>query len=638
MKKIIIKDFKYGLIDSVDENAIPRNAASKALNFITAGVKIELRRGYNPLGATENSGTGRITGLGVGKKPNGSDIVFRTRKRKIEYLDTSLNDWVEIGTDTLASAITATNSLGEDVSIESYQNPTGPQIWLNSLNGGLFKVMTANPSSITNMFVNGTNYKGYMKIKSGRMFVWNRNGNPVNKTDLFASQLNDLADSEYTQISSEVIAASGTLAFKAAGARRICFQVTATVTATGETFTDNGDGTLTGSLGSTATIDYTTGAYSGLGVGTATYRWADDSSTNGIANFSFSATRVAGEGFILSQALGGDFQNLMSLNGKEYCLHKTATWVVNISADDLTATNLIYRSKVGISNHRAACETADGIYYVDDIDQNDIHFRILRLEYQSTEVIPTSISKQFKIADIKVGVNLNNYRFDSAASIEFGDYVLFACRTKDSSVNNRVLIYNKVNRFIDVLDYYVSCFAIYNGTLIAGDSVTDNVYTLFSGVDDSQSIINGYYESGLDNMGFAGLKKVVELVVDGEIGPEQKVKVLLSIDRSDFVEVRSSSDVTDNLHAIEGSGSYVDKTQNVAVGAFTLGRGEVGGGGDGLTAYHYRRNFRITLDKFEFIKFRVEPVGLGYFSLSEFIYQDVRIKSNKIPSRYRESR
>lgn len=648
-RRLSIKDFRYGVIDSIEPQSIPRGASSRSLNWITAGTKIELRRGYTPLGVTVNTGAGKITGLGVGKKPNGNDILYRTRKRKIEYLDTSTNDWVEVGTNALPAAVVATNSLGEDISIEPYSNPTGSQIWLNSTNTGPIKIMTANPGSYAEMYVSGTNYKGYMRIKQGRMFVWKRFGNPGNNTDLFASHLDVKADSDYTQVVAEVIAgSSGTLAFKAAGARRICFQVVFTVTAGGEVFTDNGDGTLTGSLGTTgATINYMTGAYAGVGAGTCTYRWADDSAaavsppsaaSAGIANFNFTATRVATEGFILPQGVGGDFQNLASLNGREYCFHKRTSYVVSISVDDVDVSNLIFRSKVGIPNHRAMVESADGVYYVDDSDGNDIHLRILTLDTQSTEVLPKSISKQYKVADVKVGINLNDYRFDYAAGIEFGEFILFACRTKDSATNNRVIMYNKVNKAINVLDYYASCFAVYNGTLVAGDAVTDNVYTLFSGTDDDDSIITNYFESSLDNLGFSGMKRVLELTIEGDVGPEQSGKLMISTDRSNFVEVRSTSDIADDVHAIEGNGDYIDRTQRVTVGPLTLGRGEVGGGGDGITAYHYRRTFRIAIDKSEFLMFRIEATGIGYLSLTEFTFSDVRLKNGRIPERYRIGR
>lgn len=638
-KKVEIKEFKYGLIDSIESQSTPRGSSSANLNWQTQGTKIELRRGYALLGETENEGVGRITGLGVARKPDGTDILYRTRKRKLEYLDTSTNDWVEVGTNVLPAGVVATDSLGEDISFEAYTNTTGEQMWLNSRNSGPHKIMTANPASITDMYTLGTNYKGRMRIKNGRMYAWNRFGNPPNTVDLFASRLDTRGSADYTQITGEATATSGTLAFKAAGAKRICFEVVITITAGGEVYTDNGDGTLTGSAGGSGTINYTTGAYAGLpGVGTAVYRWADDTSGSGIANFAFSATRVATEGFILKQSGGGDFQNLASLNGNEYCFHTNKTWAVTISADDLDVTNLIFRSRVGIPNHRAMAETGDGIYYIDDTDENDPHFRILTLQNDSDAVVPRSISKQFKLNDVRVGVDLSNYRFDKSASIEFGEFILFACRTKDSETNNRVFVYNKTNKATDILDYFVSCFQIYEGTLVAGDSVSDNVYTLFSGTDDNQSTIGNFWESSIDNLGVSGLKRVVELTIEGEVGPEQSGKLYLSTDRGNFVEVRSPSDQADDLDAIQGDGAYVDPTQAVNVGSFTLGRGEVGGGGDGLTAYHYRRTFRIAIDKFEYIKFKIVAQGIGYLSLSEMTFDDVRIKWQRVPNKYRVGR
>lgn len=646
IKQLSVKEFKYGLINSIEDVSIPRGSASNSLNWLTKGFKIELRRGMNVLGA-EITGLGRITGLRSVKNPDGTDLLIRTRKRKVEYFDEATDLWVENGSNVLPAEVVADDALGEEITIEPYENATGAQAWLNSRSAGPHKIMTANPGSITAMYVAGTNYKGKMRIKNGRMFVWDRFGNPPNRVDLFASKLDTKASSDYTQISAEAIVGSGTnitgtLAFKAGGTRRICFEVTFERDTSAETFTDNGDGTLTSTAGGTGTINYTTGAFnitfaSAATTVTATYRWADDSS-GGIADFAFSATRTAGQGFILHQGTGGDFQNLASLNGTEYCLHKFKTWAVNISVDDLDVTNLIFRDKVGIPNHRAMVETADGIYYIDDTDENDPAFRLLTLETQSTEVIPRSVSKQFKLSDVRIGVDLTNFNFDRAVATEFGDFILFACRTKDSTNNNKVFVYNKVNKAIDVLDYFVSSFAVYNGTLVAGDDVSDNVFTLFSGHDDFNSYIYNFYESGYDNLGYEGLKRVAELTVGGEIGPEQAMKISISIDRGPFVEVRSISDVDNGLHAIEGSEGYVDRTQRVTIGPLILGRGELGGGGDGVEAYNYRRSFRIALDKGEFIKFRVEGVRFGYLSLTEFTFRDVRLKWAKTPNKYNVNR
>lgn len=644
MKELPITEFKNGLIDSIESSAIPRGTASKELNWLTQGVKIELRRGMEMLGTTENTGSGRITGLGVAIKPDGTDVAIRTRKRKVEYLNTTTDDWVEIGTNILPAGVIADDALGEDISIQPYQNLTGYQVWLNSPNTGPYKIMTANIGSYTDLN-HANNYKGKMRIKQNRQFLWDRGGTTKDKINVYGSKLDVKDASDYTTITEEAIAGSGvtrtgTLAFKAAGALRTCLSVTFTDGT--ETFTDNGDGTLTGSAGGTGTINYTSGAFSitfaaSATTVTATYQWCDDSD-GGIADFRFSSTRAAGEGFIRLQGASGNFQNIASYNLSEYCFHETKTWKLIIANDDSTVDSVIFRDRVGIPNHRAMVETGDGIYYIDDTDQNNPHFRLMRLATMTADVIPTSISKARKLAEIEVGVDLSDYRFDRGVAIEFGDLVLFACRTSNSTTNNRVFIYNKVSKAFDIADYSVSCFAIYDGTLIAGDDISDNVFTLLSGTDDDQSYIANYWEGSLDDLDTRKMKRVVEIVMDGEIGPEQSLKVSMAVDNGPFVEIKSAEDVTNGKYAIEGDGYYVDKSQKVNVGSYTLGRGEIGGGGDGLEAYHYRRQFRISLDKFELVKIRFEAMRLGYVSVSEFVYHDVRIKWHKVANRYRENR
>lgn len=728
VKQLVIDKFPYGLIDSIEDSSVPRGTATSELNWLTQGVKIELRRGMALLGTTENTGTGRITGLGVALKPNGDEVVLRTRKQKVEYLDTTTDDWVEIGTNILPAAVIADDSLGEDISIQPYQNLTGYQVWLNSPNTGPYKIMTANMASYLDLN-SSRNYMGKMRIKSNRQFLWDRGGITKDKINIYGSKLDTKNDDDYTTVTAEAIAGSGTgrsgtLGFKGSdttgkdftvvaatdiftssahgfdtgdivrlsstttlpaglsstvnyyvskigadtfylytdarlttkanatdtgtgthtaklyGALRTCFAVTFTDGT--ETFTDNGDGTLTGSAGGTGTINYTTGAYAitfaaSATTVTATYQWVDDTD-GGIADFGFSATRAAGEGFIRLQGASGNFQNIASYNFDEYCFHENKTWLLDIATDDSTVNSIIYRDRVGIPNHRAMVETGDGVYYIDDTDKNNPHFRLMRLTEMTGDVIPVSISKQRKVAEINVGVDLTGYYFDRGVSIEFGDLVLFACRTTNSSTNNRVFVYNKVSKAFDIVDYYVSCFAIYDGTLIAGDDVSDNVYTLFSGTDDDQSSIGNHWEGSLDNLDNTKMKRLVEIIVDGEIAPEQSIKISISLDGGSFVEVRSQEDVTNDKHAIEGDGYYVDTSQRVDVGSYTLGRGEVGGGGSGLEAYHYRRQFRVSLDKFEFIKIRFETTRLGYASVSEFIFHDVRIKFGKVINRYRENK
>jgi len=618
------RNFKFGIIDTIEAHSIPHGAASRSLNWLTRGDKIELARGRVLMG-TENTGTGKITGLHVGLQADATEVLFKTYLRKIKYYDDALLgntlDWIENGTNTLPATAS-----GEDISFSNYNSLAGAQIWINSPNGSLFKIMAANPGSITDMYDATKNYKGYIRIKQNRTTLWHRgasgSGTQQDPTGIYMSYIDAAA---YTTVTAEVLGscASGTLAFKAGGATRTCFGVAITITSTGEVFTDDYNGILTGSLGTnTGTINYTSGVFTttGSGAGTATYQW-ENSNNTGISDYTYSGTRTAGQGNVFRQDDGGGkAMAVQSYGDTEYCLHEKKSWALTVTSTDTAATNLIYREKVGIPNWRAAVPTGDGIFYIDDTDKSKPQLRLLTLSANSSEVIPVSIS---------LNLDLEDYRFDAAWCLEWNEYIVFGCRTSGSTVNNRIILYNKIWKSLDYLDYYSSCGVVYNGALTIGDSLSNNVYQIFSGLDDDGSIITNYFEGALSDIEVAGLKRCKRFIVEGEIGPDQTIQVYISYDSGAFAP----------LGTIAGNGTYVDKSQSVNVGAITVGRTEIGGGGTqgSIPAYHYMREFRIDSDKFERAKIKYEALAIGYASVSTERYKDIRSKGNKIAERYRTS-
>ncbi len=609
MRNFPVKTFKYGVINNIEAQSIPDGAASDSLNWITKGSKIELSRGMKLLGS-EVPGTGRVSAIHPGKKADGTEVLFIKRGRKISYYDTTTEDWIEVGTNIIPAA-----AEDEDVTFSNFDSLAGAQTWLNSPNGTLIKIMTANPGSYADMYDSSKNFKGWIKIKQNRMFLW---GRKEDQTGIYGSYIDAQA---YTTVTAEATTSlTGTLAFKAGGAKRTCFGVTLTITATGEVYTDDYNGVLTGSLGGTGTINYMTGAYtvSNPGVGTVDYQW-ENSTNTGIADFSKATPRQAAQGFIFRQDDGGGAtQNVFSYGDSEFCLHKLKSWNLTLTATDTSATNLIFRDKVGIPFLRAGESTGDGIYYIDDTDQTSPRFKLLTLSISSSEVIPK---------DVTLNINLENYRFDKGVMFEWGDYIVFAGRHKDSSANNRLFIYSKIWKSIDIRDYYVSCLATYNGSLIAGDSVSDNVYVLFSGFDDDDSLIENYWIGNITGLGLDRLKKMKKFKLQGEIVPNQSFDVYLNIDNSGFV----------NVGTVSGNGSYVDRGQSIAVGAVTIGRYEVGGGSGDAVAYNYETEISLRLDKFENVQVKYVATGIGYVSISEAEYRDIRANRQKTPRKYRNS-
>lgn len=618
----------YGFATQPEPQSVNDGVVTDGLNWLHIGGdrkngadKLELRRGYELLGV--DAGVGKVTGLGIGIHADSSETLFKTRARKIEYYDSTNNVWLEVGTNSLSS-----DASGEDISIEPYASLAGYALYFSSPNSSIYKIMVANPSTLIDM--SSTSFRGRIKIKDNRMFLWQRLGTNKQKdnTGLYGSKLDKDSYADYTTVSGEAIGSSGsqtyagTLAFKAAGSKRSCFAVTFTDGT--ETFTDNYDGVLTGSLGGSGTINYASGAYSisfftvAVGSVTATYQWEDPTS-GGVADFSTpSSPRLATESFIIRQDEGGgQLQNVGSYDGAYYCFHETKTWKLTISADDTDASNLPYRTKVGIENWKGMSDTSDGIYYVDTSSESatDVRIKKLSLENISTSVIPYSVSDLILLED---------YRFDYAVLREWGDFIVLACRTSDATQNNRLFLYDRrLGLWNPPHDIQAYTLAVFNGALVGGDSTTNNVYELYSGLSDDDSVITNYVTFNISNYGIEGLKKTKRFITEGEIQEDQILQVYASFDRGDFVLIDT----------IYGNGDYVDIGSDIAVGKNTIGKNSIGTG-DVVLANHYKKETKISTDVFNQIQFKFMATQIGYVSMSMYTSKDIRYKGRKVVSKY----
>lgn len=614
-----VENFK-GLVTRIEDETLQKGSAAKALNWMSFGDHIELRRGQFLMG-TEVAGSGRVTGLFKAIKADGTEVLFYTHARKIKYYDDSTEDWVEAGTNTIAS-----DADGEDMAIDSYESIAGNMVYISSPNSSIYKIPVANPGSVVDQ--NSTSFRGKIKIEDNALYLWDRkdaNGG-FDSTGLFRGNLDQDELSDFTEVTSESVGTgdgsetnfTDTLN-EITGVRTAIY---VRVTDGTETFVDDRNGNLVGNLGGTGTVNYATGAIdvtfntapSNLQAITADYYY-EDATSGGILDFSKSATRVATEAFFLRQDGSGRTQNIGTIAGTKYCFHELKTWSLSLSADDSDATNLIYRNKVGIPYWRAMVETGEGIYYVDERYQNDPKIRLLEPNKISAEIEPRSISDR---------LNLAGYRFDRSHMWEWGDFIMASCRTADSTINNRILLYNRVWDVFDLVDYRASVLADYNGLLIGGDDGSSNVFELFSGFDDEGVEIPNYYHTEKTDLGIEGTKTVNRFTIAGLIGVDQSFEVDASFDNGEFV----------NLFTIAGNASYVDSGAGVTIGNAMVGSQEVGGGSDGTSAYPYRREVRITTSKFENIQLRFRALGIGYVSISEYNFKDIRFKGMRLPAQY----
>lgn len=703
----IVKNFTKGVISRVEDESLPKGAASSSLNWLTKGDRIELCRGQQPMGTT-NSGTGKITGLIVGRKVGGEQVSIMSYSRKIKYYDDVTQDWVE----TVPTNIISSEADGEDISFSQYDSLAGSMVYGSSPSGSIYKIMTANPGNAIDMGMN--NHRGYIQIKQSRMRLWNRkdtNGGS-DLTGLYGSYIDKDELSDYTSVSAESVgtgngsttAYSGTLSMQKTlktiasvdtatnfitstahgfdngdpikftttgtlpaglelnrlyfvtnktvdtfnvslkyggvivditdsgtgthtavkGVRRTVMYVT--ITDSVETFQDSRQGTLIGNRGGTGTINYATGEYSvtfatapaNTQAITASYYW-EDSFVEGVCDFSKDTPRTAGQGYVLRQDDAGDMRNIGAIGNDDYCFHTLKTYKVTLATDDTDATNLVYRSKVGISNHRGLYETGEGIYYADDSDISDPFIRLLKLFTGTAEVVPDSISDN---------IDLSSYRFDKVAIRKWGLYIVVACRTTDSTINNRLLLYHTIWKSWDVTDFRASCLEEYGGNLIAGDSGSNNVFTLFNSFANEDSNIDNYWISGDSNLDIEGTKMFTRFVMRGLISADQTIRISFSYDNGPWVE----------MFMIEGNGSYVDQGSTVRIGSQMIGTEEIGGSGgsgdESINASPYAREVIVNTSRFEKYKIKVEALKIGYVSISEYQAKDIRYKGRKLPVQY----
>ena len=606
VQKSTIKAFVSGTHNLIDDELIPQDAASTSIGWLTRDGKIELMYGRQAQGAEGSAGA--VLTEHTGYKVGGQAVRFRKVSTgsagKVQYLNGST--WTDVITGLDTNPVTFSN----------YASLAGNFVYVTSPTDGLFKIVTANPASYSDVYLSTKNFKGYSFIDKGRMILWGRTQDP---SGLYGSWIDAQDSGVYTTVTAEAITnvASGTLAFKAGGARRTCFGVVITDTSSGEVFRDNYDGTLTGSISGTGTINYTTGAFTitgQSGAGTADYQW-EDSSAEGVTDFSKSGTRVAGEGFVVRQDIGGDaIQVVVPHDGSYFSFKKTSVYQFTLDAEDLNPTNELIRSDIGVDSLFSAVPTSTGIVFMNTGNPTRPMMNILQRNPVGDNFLTTALFAQFKFAD---------YVFDDVVLVPWDKYVIVSCR-EDSLKNNRLLMCDMTTKAVDIAPYGGSAFTKNGGYLYMGDPIAQTSYEMFTGFDDMRlPVVNSWTSAG-ERYGEDMLKKVKKLRFRGQISPDQQLKVLISIDNNDY----------QHIGTILGSGDYVDYTSTSAIGTSFIGA-EVLGGNDELTVFDFYMEIKIRLPKFRKRRLQLEATGIGYVAIQEIQDFDIWVFEDRLPKQYR---
>lgn len=609
MTEVINKGLGLGIVTiPADPELIPQQSSQDSLGWISTDGQIELCKGRLLIGAEETA-SGSVLGEGWGYTATGVKVHFRKINTKIQYYNTTTSLWVNVVTGLTASA---------EYTFSPYQSLAGTFVYATGIDG-IYKIHTANPGSYSSMYDSTKNYKGYSMITQSRMSMWNVKGS---LTTHFMSYTDSAQDSTvYTAVSAEALAdvAAGTLAFKAGDAKRTCFNVRITDTSSGETFVDNYDGTMTGSLGSTGTINYTTGAYtvSGQsGAGTVDYSW-EMSNNKGVTDFTFSGTRTALQGDNVRQDEGGDaIKNIVFYNGTYYSFKEKSVYALTWASTGLSFENIVFRTNIGLPYWRSIVATSKGIIFIDNANADKPQLTILKQNITGDHLEPVSIANQFDFA---------NYTWDNTSLNTFGEFIVFSGKSQTSSVNNKMFLYNTRRDTVDILPYGATTITSSEGRLYIGDTVTDNVYEILSGFDDNNETIENYWISNDERYGSELLKRYARLRLKGLITPNQILEVYLSYDNDAFVLVGT----------ILGNGSYVDASSVYSIGSQGIGTAIIGGEQSTVDGSFYFAELKLTTPKFRKRSIKLKATGLGYVSVN--MMDDLRIKfyEQRLVSKYR---
>jgi len=607
IQKKEIKAFVSGTHNLLSDELIPNDAASSSIGWLTKDGRIELMYGRQAQGAEGTSG--KNYGEHTGYKTDGTSVRFRKVGAAVQYFDGSA--WQDTITGLTESDMTFTN----------YSSLAGNFVYAGSPEDGLFKIVTANPGDYTDVYDSTKNFKGYFFIDKGRSIMWNT---ATDKTGLYGSYIDSQDSDVYTTVAAEAIGSSGstnytgTLAFKAGGSTRTCFGVTVTDGTT--TLTVDFTGNVTDASAGSGTVNFMTGAYNvtfdsvTVGSVTADYQW-EDSNANGVTDFTKSATRLAGEGFVVRQDKGGDdIKVVIPYDGSYFSMKGTSVYQFTLDAADTNPTNDLIRTDVGVDSLRAAVATGQGIVFMNTGNPTDPQMNILKRN---------PVGDNFDVTPMFAHFKFENYTYTDVMLVNWDKFVVVGC-AEGTDDNNRLLMCDVHENTVDVAPYGIRTATQDNGLLYGGDPLSKTTYELFSGFDDMGTVVTNEWVSAGELYGTNRLKRTKNFYFRGSISPDQSIEVHVELDDGDYQHVGT----------ILGSGDYVDYSASYAIGTTYIGQDTMGGGSDSQV-YKFLMGMKIRLSKFRKRKIRFVVKGYGFCAMQQVTDQDIWMYEDKLPKKYR---
>lgn len=200
------------------------------------------------------------------------------------------------------------------------------------------------------------------------------------------------------------------------------------------------------------------------------------SKINDPLDFSFSATRVAGEGDLVGTPYGGgEITDVQAQESQVYVFKPRYIEACEYSQDaNDYATRTPLKAQVGAKV--PTIKGSDDTYFVTDDNQITSIGRTL-----ATDTVPQTTNLGYKIKR-----TLDNMVFDFGHGIEYKNFLFIPAKSSsDAEQNDTLIVYSlETQSFWGLWDIPANFLEQFNNTLLYGDALGPNIYEMFVGTSD----------------------------------------------------------------------------------------------------------------------------------------------------------
>lgn len=346
-------------------------------------------------------------------------------------------------------------------------------------------------------------------------------------------------------------------------------------------------------------------------------------------DFSYSATRVAGEGDIIATPYGGgDITDVSYFEDTAYVFKERYIEAIKYSQDtnDLAVREPL---KAGIGSVGKTLKGADGIYFLTPSKQLT---NITRVKQKDIKPATLNIGETIKIFLEQCNVD------DIGRGIEIAERAFFPLKSNSTVTYNDVLLVWNRDRNIFEGIYDIGAFALeeWNGKYYYAQSNGANVYELFNGYSD----VEGENSFGIDfrvdthwmnlTSSKAYLQALHGIVLEGRINSGATFDFFVS---KDF----SSTPFLSGTFAFTETGLLDGENSSVFLGSNPLSIGPLGvdvsdPDSDGVRHFSFRKYFPFVYGNYFSLGFTASETD-NQFEITRaglIVKEDVSVDQNKI--------